>query len=91
MRRLFTLIAVVLCLTWIASCAGPQSCECGGTCEECTAADATACEGCVALQAGQTGWCEACGAGYFEGQEVNCKGECAANPGGPPCADCVKQ
>lgn len=109
MKRLIALASLILCLTWIASCAGPQGCECGGTCEGCAAAeaadcdcggtcetcvaaaDAIACEGCVALQAGQTGWCADCGTGYFEGQEVNCQGECGANPGGPPCADCVKQ
>jgi len=31
-----------------------------------------------------------CGKGFFEGKEVNCKGECKANPGGAPCKACVK-
>ena len=90
MKRLSALFAVVISLTLIASCAGPQTCECGGTCEGCAEAGATECAGCVALQAGQTGWCEDCGKGYFEGKEVNCSGECAGDPGVPPCADCVK-
>ena len=52
--------------------------------------EAMGCAGCVALMKGETGWCADCGTGYFEGNEVNCKNSCAADPGGPPCAGCVK-
>jgi len=77
-------------------CAGNPSCEAaGGTCADCTRAAAASaqtaeCEGCAALLAGQTGWCAECGKGYNEGREVYCTQFCQANPGGPPCASCVK-
>ncbi|MHC4945464.1 MAG: hypothetical protein ACYTG7_20825 [Planctomycetota bacterium] len=51
---------------------------------------AESCAGCEALAAGATGWCKECGKGFHEGQEVNCVGGCKMNPGGPPCAGCVK-
>lgn len=51
-----------------------------------------ACAECGQLTAdGATGWCSQCGTGFHEGKEVMCKGGCQANPGGPPCAGCVKQ
>lgn len=52
--------------------------------------EAAECAGCAELMKGKTGWCAECGTGFYEGQEVNCKGGCQANPGGPPCEDCVK-
>ncbi|MFH1998740.1 MAG: hypothetical protein ABIK28_03620 [Planctomycetota bacterium] len=75
-----------------------KSCTCSAgdkdkPCKSCAASadkKATACETCTQLMAGGTGWCEGCKKGFFEGKEVNCKGECAANPGGPPCKECVK-
>jgi hypothetical protein len=48
------------------------------------------CAVCEKLKAGGTGWCAECDKGYFEGKEVNCTGQCRANPGGPPCEACVK-
>jgi hypothetical protein len=71
---------------------GKTGSECGGCAEgECNCSKAAAsCAGCKPLVAGQTGWCEDCGKGFFEGKEVNCVGGCKANPGGPPCTGCVK-
>lgn len=48
------------------------------------------CAACEILKAGGTGWCAECDKGYYEGKEVNCTGQCRANPGGPPCEACVK-
>lgn len=62
-------------------CCGKDSCK-EGTCSK----KASCCGSC----AGKTGWCEETGKGYYEGKEVKCKGQCAANPGGPPCKNCVK-
>ncbi len=66
---------------------GDKPCECPAP-EAAVAEDA--CDGCAAFMVGGTGWCETCDTGYYEGKEVWCKGGCSANPGGMPCANCVK-
>ncbi len=69
-----------------AKCEGSCSGEkCGDSC----ACSAKECTDCAEQMADKTGWCM-CGKGFFEGKEVNCKGECKANPGGAPCKACVK-
>ena len=101
MRILSILTVVVLALLLLPACATDGCCgSCGGTCasacgdncscDGCTKDDAAKCEACAGAMAGQTGWCAGCQKGFFEGQEVNCTTECAANPGGPPCPACVK-
>ena len=70
----------------------PSTGKCCGTCTGggATATEADGCPGCDSLEAGGTGWCADCGAGYYEGSIVKCKGSCNARPGGPPCSACAK-
>ena len=105
MRRFTTILGLFLCLILVLGCTTGESCKkcdkgdakkaCCGTCEgksadKCPSAETAACTGCTDLAAGKTGWCKDCGTGFFEGQEVNCKGACKGNPGGPPCSACRK-
>lgn len=95
----FTSLVVVGCATTDTNCAGCGMEKNGCTCEacpvtgktgECPEAGAAVCAECVELAAGGTGWCAECDKGFYEGKEVNCSGGCKGNPGGPPCAACVK-
>jgi hypothetical protein len=96
MRTILFPCLLVLCVTLVAGCCSDKCC---GTCKSgekacCSSAtekggEAAACA-CETLKAGGTGWCPKTGDGYFEGKKVKCKGACAANPGGPPCKNCVE-
>lgn len=94
MKRIITLLAITAILVALVGYACNKSCC--GTCQDkdgkCTdGTKCTSCEGeckCEAA-AGDTGWCPETGTGLYKGQKVACKGECKANPGGPPCEACV--
>lgn len=72
-----------------AKCCGTCSDKDAKCCGKCGDKDAADCKDCTAKMKDGTGWCP-CGKGFYKGKEVNCKGECKANPGGPPCPNCVK-
>jgi len=94
MKRILTLIAITAILVALVGCVCDKSC-CGGCkceAEKCTedAKCASYDDGCKCEAAADcTGWCPDTGTGVYKGQKVACKGECKANPGGPPCEACV--
>lgn len=90
MKSLPALFAIGLCLLLLPACKCCDDGDCGCQDQTNTAVEDVSCPGCAELMDGKTGWCADCGTGFNEGNEVNCKGECAGNPGGPPCAACVK-
>ncbi len=91
MKRILILIAFTAILLALVGCVCDKSCcgSCkdGGKCTECKVGDA-GCGKCSAAD-GDTGWCPNTGTGLYKGKKVACKGECKANPGGPPCKACV--
>lgn len=96
MRTILIPCLLVLCVALIAGCCSDKccsSCSSGDkascSCAPEKGAEAAVCA-CETLEAGGTGWCKKCGVGFFEGKKVKCEGNCAANPGGPPCKQCVK-
>ena len=89
MKILPALLAMCLGLLLFPACKSVDDDCCG--CQETTnAVEDVSCPSCAELMEGKTGWCDDCGTGFHQGQEVNCKGQCAGDPGGPPCAACVK-
>lgn len=84
--RSFLMVAIVgLAALGAAGCAsghGPhgQGMHEGGT---------MACEACAKGQAGESVWCDHCGAGFVGGQKVTCKGCYVAKTGGPACPKCA--
>lgn len=48
-----------------------------------------ACETCAKGKAGETVWCEGCGAGYVGGEKTGCESCFAAKKGGPACPTCA--
>jgi hypothetical protein len=90
MKQLAALFALCFCLIAFPSCKTDGDCETCPAEGTCPAAAETECAVCTELMAGGTGWCADCGVGFHEGQLVNCESDCAANPGGEPCAACVK-
>ena len=74
------LIAVVLlaALTFaLAGCSSSQSSTAG-----------SGCKACAVGKAGGTAWCDACNAGFVDGQKITCKGCYIQKSGGEPCTAC---
>ena len=98
MRYLSTLLIAILAVWLLASCGSSEApapakapeAKTGAVEKAESVAKSIPCAGCEMLMAGGTGWCAECDKGYYEGKEVNCTGQCRANPGGPPCQVCVK-